>query len=158
MTLFTVNIDKTAMVLDNAIGGGQSQSCAAAHLFSGKEGVEYTFLSLFIHTGPCIGNRHLDVFPRLHMSMFGLDPFQIEIICFQINISAARHGLPRVHKDVQEYLFQLHLIDFNRPEIVCVFFSYDDLFFCPAEHTTIFFEYFIEIHRLKLIFSASGEP
>jgi len=48
MTLFTVNIDEPTVILDDSIGGGQSQTGALAHLFGGEEWLKYLFPGCFI--------------------------------------------------------------------------------------------------------------
>ena len=63
-TLFTVNINKASVVLDNTVDRGKTQSRAFHRLLGGKERFEYSLTGGSIHPNPSVLYGNLDVSPR----------------------------------------------------------------------------------------------
>ena len=75
----------------------------------------------------------------------------------QIDLAAARHRVPCVDEDVEQNLFDLGLVDLDRPHPFEPAGVYANFFFGAAEHSGRPADQFIEVGDLDLVLAAPGE-
>ena len=106
------------MLLYNAINRGQAQSGAFARLLGGKERFKNSRENLRGNAGAGIGDTqaHKPTVARLRVALdFSLGDFPVRGADRQL--SAARHGITRVHGEVQKDLFHHAEITAHRRQI-----------------------------------------
>ena len=83
--------------------------------------------------------------------------FQKDIVGLQEEISAGRHGLPGIHKQIQQHLLNLSPVHVHRPQIFLQFFVNDNFFFRATKHSGTLINQGVYIRGSDFIFTPSCE-
>ena len=103
-----VQPDVAAALLDDAVGHGEAEPGALSQFLGGEEGFEGTGLHFAIHA--VAGVAHNDLHVLAGFEIFGLaDRVRIDGEIARLNgeASASRHGVLRVHGQIDEHLLDL---------------------------------------------------
>src|SRR4029077_7684183 len=109
-----VDPDVATALLYNSVDGCQSQAGALTEFFGGEKRLKNPQLRLAIHSAAGIRDRqhHIAARHRLRM-LFSITFVNFDIACLDGDAPALGHGVPRVHRQVQEYLFNLSGVGFD---------------------------------------------
>src|SRR5262245_49817114 len=110
-----VDVDETAVSLNNSIHDGQAQARAALLSFGGEEGFKDSLTGFLVHACPGVGD--LDV--RIGTVRFGktLPHFSSRSLgCADRQRASLGHRVPGVETDIDERLLQLVVIALNDGE------------------------------------------
>src|SRR6266446_2588076 len=109
-----VDPDVAAGLFYDSVDGCQAQAGALPEFFSGEERIKNPQLRLAIHSAARVRDRQQYIGAWNGRRMF----FPIALVYFDIarldgKASALGHGVPRVHRQVQEYLLNLSGVGFD---------------------------------------------
>src|SRR5581483_3381747 len=105
MARLAVHPDVTATLFDNSVYGCETKPCSAAQALRRKKWLENSRLGLRIHSGPSVANDQHCVWTRLNRRMFGGIGFvEIDIRRFNRQRASIRHGVARIHDQIDNYL------------------------------------------------------
>ncbi len=152
-----VDGDQPAVVLCDAIRGGQAETGPFSPLLGGEEGIEDAQPGVLVHAVPGIGDGDLDVGTRLHIVRRHIGLVQFDVVGLDVEIAAAGHRLPCVDENVKESVLDLTAIHFHAPEIVAQLGDDPDLLLGPPEHLGHFVENLVHIRRRNLVLSATSK-
>lgn len=110
---FAVDADLAARLYDESIDLAQSETCALAVAFAGKERLERPGLRLGVHADPCVLDRDADE-TRL---VLGLAPVRCPARLDRQR-AAPVHGIPPVDREVQQRDIELIGIDLHDSDIL----------------------------------------
>jgi hypothetical protein len=117
-TRFSVDGDVTTRLLDEAIDLAQSQTGPLPHLLRGEERFEGMRGDVRVHAGAGIGDLDHDVVARRQIRRAarrrGIDHC---IARGDLEPSTRRHGVARVHYQVQDRGLELRRVDAARPQV-----------------------------------------
>jgi len=107
-----LKLDGALVVLDNDGASGEPQAGTAAFGLGGKEGLKYFGLDFFAHAGAGVGDGDFDITSRRDIrNLFILDGSRIEL---DHKPAALGHGVARIDGEVDQDLFNLIAIGFDR--------------------------------------------
>src|SRR5665647_2276429 len=120
LSRFTVDVDETVILLDDAIDGGKSQTRALAHSFRRKEGFEDFLDGLTIHAATIIADRQKHIFPWDESEVIGTIRF-VEGRHASLNGDPAHsiNSIPSVDTEIGQNLINLGGVHFHRPKSCC---------------------------------------
>src|SRR6476469_2994174 len=108
MSHFAVNPDVASTLLHDAVNRGQAKSCSLAHLFGCEKWLENPAASGLVHADTIVTDRQQHVAVRVHSGMLTNKTFiEIEHTRFNDELAASRHGIARIHRQIQDDLVDL---------------------------------------------------
>ncbi len=103
-----VDVDKPAVLLHNAVHGGQTEPGALAHFLRAEERIEDLLLRRLIHSRSGVGDDHHRVCTGLTVTVSMDEPFvHVGLGCSDKEPSSPRHGVTRVGDKIEKYLIDL---------------------------------------------------
>jgi len=114
---FAVHIDEAVVLLDDAVNGGEPQPRSFSDLLGREERFENMGKVSGGDAGACVAHHEADVGAggRIRMGET-VRPVDHDVGGFERELSARRHRVARVHRQIDQNLFDLRRIDFHRPE------------------------------------------
>ena len=157
----TVKLDKTLILLDNTVYGGQPQSRALADSLGGKKGFKDVVLGLPIHATTIVADREPNVLPG---DTVGIGAARVLVEQYRAGFfgyfADLRDGIPGVDAQVGQDLVQLRGIHAHDAFSGCGQPGQFDVFTDePAQHFQGALHRGIEVedHRFNCLFSGEGQ-
>src|SRR5579885_884681 len=118
MFRFGIDLNVAAGLLHKPVDHGQAEPGALAGRLGGEERLEDPPLDLLTHAHAGVAHRELDIFPGRRVGMI-LDIVlaQDNVVRFDGQRAAARHGVARVDGQIQQHVLQQVAIGPDRPQI-----------------------------------------
>jgi len=145
------------MIFDDPVGRCQPQSRAAALVLGGKERIENSKPGGVVHTNAGIGNGHHGV--ASWFDLVRLAGLRVQILpgYHDKNITALRHRLPGVDKDIQQNLFDLSFVDLHHHRSRVGFGMKPQILAGAAEQFNRRKDQLVDIDRLDIVLAGPGK-
>ena len=127
--LIILGKDEAACLFDDAVNGTKAKARALADFLGSEEGVEYLADHFFRNAGSRIRNPHQTIITRrnkfIEFLLFWPDRHIFRLECKQ---AVARHGVARIHREINNHLFKLPAVNLDQPEVTgVIYFQLDGL-------------------------------
>ncbi len=108
-----------AALLHDAVGGGEAEAGAFPLTLRGEEGLEHPRQRRLVHAVPSVADRDHHVRPGSHqLALPGVTAaFQVDVGRLDHQAAAARHRVPRVHRQIDDHLLDLPGIGFDALQV-----------------------------------------
>ena len=125
---FAVYVDKTFVLSHNSVYGGHSQTGSLSHLFGGEKRLKDMPHRFPVHPRSVIADAQLDVMTGCKVEVIPTIEFiDGNVPGFDRQLSAMRHRVTGIHRQVDQDLFDLGRINLDHP----------GLFFDPDLHSDV---------------------
>jgi len=112
-----VDMDEATALLDDAVDSGETEAGAFAGLLGGEERFEDAGLGGGVHAVTGVGNGEENVVSEFHGSMkVGVGVVDEEVLGFDGEPAAQRHGVTGVDGEIEENLLKLARVGFDAAE------------------------------------------
>src|SRR5207247_2086672 len=111
-----LDVDKAAVVFDDAIDHGKSQSGSLTLVFGGKEGLENPLPNALIYSDPGIAHFKTDV-AASHGFAHVLQGRAVDGLSFEGQSPAVGHRVAGVYAEIQERLLDVILVGHDRRQV-----------------------------------------
>ena len=111
-----VDRDVAVGLLDGAVDGGKAEAAALARRLGGEERLEEPRARLVVHADAGVADRQHHVGPGLHAHVLAGRLVQIDIGGLDHQLAAARHGVARIGRQVDDHLLHLRRVGFDAPD------------------------------------------
>src|SRR5262249_14529980 len=105
---FAVHSDIATALFDDSVYRGQAEASALAGFFGGEERLKNTGENLLAHPTAGVGNCQTNVVARMRFgSVLAIVSVEMGTRNFESELSAAGHGVARIHNQVHNHLLEL---------------------------------------------------
>ena len=109
-----IDPDVTTILLENAVDGSESKAGPFSDLLGGEEGLKNSGDRGLVHADTSVADGEQDIVAFLHGEMLcSEDLVQFDGSSFENEFSASRHGVARVHSQVENDLIQLARVNLD---------------------------------------------
>src|SRR5262245_57484981 len=101
----------------NAFHLRQPQAHSPVRFFGREKWFEYFCQREFVHplARVAYAAAHISSRPDFSAEARGVSVTHLNVLCLDENAASARHRIPRIHAEIDQYLFHLHWIGANIP-------------------------------------------
>ena len=147
----SIDIDKAAGLLDDAVDRGQAKAGAFADVLGGEERLEDLADDRRRNAGAGVGDFDQHVVRRRHaLGVIALAFARGHIGGAHVQPAAVRHGVARIDREIDDHLLELRDVDLDRPQVAAVHDLEGDLLADqpPQQHVEIA-QHLAEIEHLR---------
>ena len=135
-TQFAFDLDGTAALLNDPIGGREPKAGPLACRLGRKEGVKNVFEGFGIHAGPVVGDLDAAIIPDFDLpDLCGEGVVNLGVPSAELDCASLRHCIGRIQDKVQDRLLEAGAFAAHQPRFgLAVDFEGDRVWKNPAEH------------------------